>query len=239
MKRNNLIVLFALLCLLTTSCLEIPMGYTPYEGLQTIDSPSKKYNLTYSVDFLSDGDVSIGRASREKYIEWIKEYLEETGAFNVSYRDFSSKSNYHVHFLVHYSAISVGEGLLLGFYWGYTLTTLPSWVNMYLDVSAVVYLNGTPVCSPSTSEDIRVIVWLPFLPVSLVWNQWWAWTTQERKCCRFLINEILEKHEDLVLNPPKTQTSKVTTSSNTNTKSPPKTTATKTNDPGGDGKTNK
>ena len=204
MKRNSLIFLFGL-CLLTTGCLEIPMGYTPNEDLQTIDSITKKYSLTYSVDFMSDGDVSIGRASRERYIEWIKDYLEETGAFNVSYRDFSSKSNYHVHFLIHYSCLSVGDSVLLGYYLGTTLLAFPGWMNMYLDASAIVYLNGNPVCSPTTCEDIRVVVWLPFLPVGLVWNQWWAWTTQEKKCCRYLINEILTKHEDLVLNPPKTK----------------------------------
>ena len=205
-------------CLLTTGCLEIPMGYTPNEALQINDSFSKKYSLTYSVDFMSDGDVSFGRASRERYIEWIKDYLEETGAFNVSYRDFSSKSNYHVHFLIHYSCQSVGESLLLGYYFGFTFCTLPGWLNMYLDTSAVVYLNGNPVCSPTTSEDIRVVVWLPFLPVGLIWNQWWAWTTQEKKCCRFLINEIVEKHKDLVLDSPKTQSTK-TTSTSTKTSS--------------------
>lgn len=211
MKRNSLILLFAL-CLLTTGCLEIPMGYTPNEDLQTIDSAYKKYSLTYSVDFMSDGDVSFGRASRERYIEWIKDYLEETGAFNVSYRDFSSKSNYHVHFLIHYSCQSVGESLLLGYYLGFTFCAFPGWMNMYLDTSAIVYLNGKPVCSPTTSEDIRVVVWLPFLPAGLVWNQWWAWTTQEKKCCRYLINEILTKHEDLVLNPPKTNSVKTVSS---------------------------
>ena len=109
--------------------------------------------------------------------------------------------------------------MLLGYYLGFFFCALPGWMNMYLDASAIVYLNGNPVCSPTTSEDIRVIVWLPFLPVGLVWNQWWAWTTQEKKCCRFLINEVVKKNNDLVLNPPKTNPVK-TTSQKTTSKTP-------------------
>ena len=85
----------------------------------------------------------------------------------------------------------VNESAGLGFLMGYTLCTIPMWLNMYLDMSAILYLNGTPVHSPTTAEALRCYVWIPFLPVGLVWNQWWAWTTQEKKCYRYLINDVI------------------------------------------------
>ena len=38
--------------------------------VKDIDEEIKKYAITFSVDYLSDGDVSIGRASQEKYIDY-------------------------------------------------------------------------------------------------------------------------------------------------------------------------
>lgn len=189
----NIAIIFAL-----SGCLNTPMGYTPNVDLPEIHSRAK-YAITFSVDYLSDGDEIIGCASREKYIEWIKNYLSDCGEFStVSYKSFDRKSNYHIHFLVHYSCMPVDESAALGFLMGYTLFTIPMWVNMYLDTSAILYLNGKPIHSPATSEAIRCYVWLPFLPVGLVWNQWWVWTTQEKKSCRYLISEIVNyQHNNL------------------------------------------
>ena len=178
--------------LVLSGCLQIPLGYT-----RNVDFPtnykSKKYAITFSVDYLSDGDISIGRASQEKYIDWLKEDLQKSGAFStVTYRSFTQKSNYHIHFLIHYSCMPVNEAAALGFLMGHTLCAIPMWINMYLDTSAILYLNGIPVYSPTTTEALRCYVWVPFLPFGLVWNQWWAWTTQEKKCCRFLIKEIID-----------------------------------------------
>lgn len=95
----------------------------------------------------------------------------------------------------------VNEAAATGFLMGYTLFTIPMWINMYLDMSAILYLKDKPVYSSATSEKIRCYVWLPFLPIGLIWNQWWAWTTQERKCCRYLINRIIayEQNHKLIL----------------------------------------
>lgn len=184
---------FLLIVLCTLSgCLEIPMGYTPGTDL-IISKNIRKYDLTFSVDYLSDGDVSIGRASQTQYIEHFKEYLQESGAFaKVSYKNFSEKSKYHVHFVTHYSCMPVNEAIATGYLMGMTFCAIPMWVNMYLDMSAILYLNGKPVYSSATSENLRCYVWIPFLPAGLIWNQWWAWTTQEKKCCRYLVNSISE-----------------------------------------------
>lgn len=197
----NKIVLALAVCMAVSfcGCLEVPLGYTPETEIQPL-SHSKKYTVTYSVDYISDGDVSMGRANEAMYINWLGEYLQKTNAFSkVAYRNFTAKSNYHIHFLIHYSAMPVNEAAVTVFLMGYTLTAIPMWVNMYLDVSAIVYLNQKPVFSSATAEDVRCYVWLPFLPVGLVWNQFWVWTIQEKKVCRYLINEVVKYQTSLTL----------------------------------------
>ena len=191
----NKIMLFALsiisVCILA-GCLEIPLGYT-----HCVDFPqkyeNKKYSITFSVDYIAERDDVFGIATQEKYIDWLKDDLQKSGAFSsVTYKSFAQKSNYHIHFIFHYSCMPVNESAAMGFLMGYTCCAIPMWINMYLDSSAILYLNGNPIYSPATAENLRCYVWVPFLPVGLVWNQWWAWTTQEKKCYRYLINEIVD-----------------------------------------------
>ena len=175
-----------------TGCLQIPLNYTPEASLPEKNA-EKQYSITFSVDYLSDGYVSIGRASQEHYIKWLNEYLQKCGSFSsVTYKPFDQKSNYHLHFIAHYSCMPVNEAALLGFVMGYTMCTIPMMINMHLDTTAILYLNGSPIYSPATAETLRCYVWIPFLPVGMIWNQYWAWTTQETKCCRYLINEIVD-----------------------------------------------
>ena len=191
MNKICLIPLFAGVAFMLSGCLLVPMNYTDSVDLIPNDT-SKKYSITYSISYVSEGDTPIGHASREKYIAWINEYLRKSNDFSsVSYKPFDEKSNYHVHFIVHYF-IPLEKSVLGGVVSGASLGCIPSWLDMYLDTSAVLYLNGQPVCSPATSEVLRCYVWCPFLPAGVIWNLWWAWSTQERKCCSFLVNGIVQ-----------------------------------------------
>lgn len=183
----SLVSLFAL-----SGCLLIPQGYTE-DAVLSNQRGNKRYAVTFSVDYLSDGEVSVGRASQKQYIEWLKEDLRDSGAFSsVTYKPFAQKSNYHIHFLIHYSGMPMDEHDDFENVLGCTLGMIPMWYDTFLDASAILYLNGKPIHSPAASEALRCYVWLPFLPVGLVWNKWWAWTTQEKKCCRYLIHELSE-----------------------------------------------
>jgi hypothetical protein len=191
----NKIALFSL-CIISvfilSGCLQIPLGYTP-----SVDFPQKyknqKYAVTFSVDYIAERDDVFGLASKEKYIKWLKDDLQKSGAFSsVTYIPFSQKSNYHIHFLIHYSYMTAKESMTMGLLMGYTFLTIPMWQTMYLDMSAILYLNGSPIHSPTTAEALRCYVWAPFLPIGLVWNQWWAWTTQEKKCYRYLVKDLIE-----------------------------------------------
>lgn len=192
MNKIILLLVSVSLVIMFSGCLQIPLGYTPKSDFPT-NYDAKKYAVTFSIDYIAERDDVFGLATQEKYIDWLKEDLQKSGAFSsVTYKSFTQKSNYHIHFIFHYSYMTVKESATMGFLMGYTFCAIPMWMNMYLDSSAILYLNGNPIYSPATAENLRCYVWVPFLPVGLVWNQWWAWTTQEKKCYRYLINEIVD-----------------------------------------------
>lgn len=170
-------------------CLYVPQDYTPTQELVTDNAP--KYAVTYSIEYRKDGDLGEGCASLKKYQTWIEKMLLDTGSFSeVTYRDFSIKSNYHLHFMVHYSSLPYDESSSRGAAAGVTMAIIPVWIDLHLDLSAVTYLNQKIIAAPSTTETLRCYIWLPFLPAGIVWNPWLAWTRQEKKCCRYLINEV-------------------------------------------------
>ena len=191
MNKMFIIFLFSLLLLVLPGCLFVSLGYTPDSDLPD-NYTEKKYDVTFSVEYYNDRNDVFGLASQEQYITWIKQYLQETKAFrSVAYKPITQKSNYHINFIVHYSFMTVRESALLGYFCGLTGLAIPTYQTLYMDISTVLYLRNNPVYSPSTAEALRGYIWLPFLPVGLIWNQWWALTTQEKKCCRFLINEVV------------------------------------------------
>ena len=45
----------------------------------------------------------------------------------------------------------VNESAALGFFIGYTLSLIPTWQNMYIDLSAILMQNDKKIYSTSTS----------------------------------------------------------------------------------------
>ncbi len=193
MNKKIQVSLFCFLIILLQGCMIVPQGYTPSTSLLKHKNiaASSKYDVTFSVEYISDGDQSIGRASNVQIIEIIKEKLIDSNAFTqVSYVDLAGKSKYHIHFIVHYSMVSAGESAKHGLLIGYTFCTIPTWQSMPIDISAKIYLKDKVIHSIATAEVLRCYIWLPLLPVCLVWNNWWAWTTQEKKCVNYIVNDL-------------------------------------------------
>ena len=197
---NKIICLVLPLLLFTAGCLQVPLGYTPGDPLKKAAPGSPKYDVTYSVDYVADGGLGSGDgiASQAVLADHVRDHLKESGAFSrVEPRPFAEKSNYHIHFIAHYSTISHDEVQPIALLMGLSLCGIPVWITSSLDMSAILYLNQQPVYSPSASEGLRKFIWVGFLPVGLVWNSWWAWTTQEKKCIRFLVNRITDHQRTL------------------------------------------
>ena len=109
--------------ILSSGCLTVSGDYTPNEDIKTVNS--HKYSITYSVAYWSSQQGEDVKGFKETCERWIQDYLEESGAFNnVSQRDFSSKSNYHIHFRVHYS-YPFGDSIAVLYLGSLSLFTIP------------------------------------------------------------------------------------------------------------------
>lgn len=175
-----------------TGCITVPQNYTPSTKL-TKNTSLNRYDVSYSLSYASDGDESPGRASESRIREIIENKLKDCDYFSsVTYKNLTEKSRYHFHFIVHYSMCPVDESEAHGYFAGCTLFLIPTWQNMYLDVSAIILHNNKKIYSTSTSENLRCYIWLPLAPLGMIWNNWISWTVQEKKCINYLLNDITD-----------------------------------------------
>ena len=187
-KKTIFFTIFMGITVVFTGCLCVPQYYTPSVRLERNIS-SNKYDISFSLSYLSDGDESIGRASEARLKEIIENKLIDSGFFSsVTYRIPSEKTRYHVHFIAHYSMCPANESVAHGLFVFSTYYLIPSWQNMYLDLSAILMYDNKKIYSISTSENLRCYIWLPLTPICLIWNNWLAWTVQEKNCVNYLLN---------------------------------------------------
>ena len=177
-----------------SGCLMIPKDYTPRIELKScINTP--KYDLTFSVDFLSHGVRGNDQTGKQivlddqPMITFIRNELIKSNAFSsVTYREFSSKSNFHIHFIYHDSGIetiTIAITALSGM-----IVPSPG-LNLYLDLSALMYVNGKKVFSSAATELLQVWFGIPLIPAAILWNEEKAWRSQEKNCFNFLLNNML------------------------------------------------
>ena len=191
-KNCWLFAFFVLLVSIFTGCVTVPQYYTPSAKLAR-NLSSKQYDITFSLTYASDADESIGRAYEARLRAISEERLKKCGYFStVTYKNPAEKGRYHIHFIAHYSMCPVNESEALGFFIGYTLSLIPTWQNMYIDLSAILMQNDKKIYSTSTSENLRCYIWLPLAPFGLLWNNWLAWTVQEKNCVDYLLNNLTE-----------------------------------------------
>lgn len=187
--------LFSLGMLFLTGCLTLPRGYTPSAKLMK-NVTSQKYDVTYSLSYIADGDVAEGSASEAQLRKFIEKGLKNSGCFStVSYKNPGEMSGYHIHFIAHYSSLPVNEATIFDMTLGYTLFLIPCWQSTYLDLSAVLMYEKKKVHSCSTSEELRTYFWLPLAPLGVLWNDWIAWTVQEKNSINFVLNDLTSFQE--------------------------------------------
>ena len=181
----------ALLLLILTGCLQIPMGLVPDEAVPETLAGRKKGVLTFSVEQVIDGPfIGLdGIADHKVLVRQIREQLSNIGAFeSVEHTTFGRRGDLHIHFIAHYSTTLRREPAMILAIFG-----IPFRIPSYLDMTAIVYRKNKVISSPAISEGMHNYIWLVFLPASAVWNSWWAWTTQEKKCSRVLIGRMRKK----------------------------------------------
>ena len=189
-------VLCAAVILLTTlsACLQIPLEYMPNERLRAAAPGAKIREVTFSVEQVIDGPFGWfdGIATQKVLVGYIGNQLRKCRAFSkVTYKPFSLKSKYHIHFTAHYSAMPKEDSRLRHAVMLCSCFIIPVRLTSSLDMTAIVYWQDKAFYSPVATTGLQNYVWLGFLPVGLVWNNWWAWTQEEKKCSRLLVNRIL------------------------------------------------
>lgn len=195
---NNILASFltVVISLFLTGCISISQHYTPSTKLEK-NLSSNKYDISYSLSYIVDGTEIIGQASEPQLRKIIEEKLMQSGYFSsVTYKLPNEKSRYHIYFNAHYSACTEAENMEHALLVGYTLCVIPSWQNSYLDLSAILTYDNMKIYSISTSENMRCFIWLPLVPFGLIWNDWLAWRTQEKKCINYLLNNITNFQEN-------------------------------------------
>ena len=188
----------ALLLMTSASCLQIPVDYLPDEPLKKYTPSLSRPEVTFSVEQIIDGPFGRedGIATQKVLIQYIGNQLWKSGAFRkVAYKPFSARSHYHIHFIAHYSTLPRNESSLRYAIAAVSLFIVPIRLESDLDMTAIVYRKDKAVYAPAASAGLHNYMWLGFLPAGLVWNNWWAWTVQEKKCSRLLVNRIVQRKQ--------------------------------------------
>ena len=194
MNKISTVLCAAVLLALSSACLQLPLEYMPNERLKAAAPGSKIREVTYSVEQVIDGPFgwADGIATQKVLIGYIGNQLRKCRAFSkVTYKPFSSKSKYHIHFTAHYSAMPRDDVRLRQALMLCSFFIIPVRFASSLDMTAIVYWQDKAFYSPVATTGLQNYVWLGFLPVGMVWNNWWAWTQEEKKCSRLLVNRIL------------------------------------------------
>ena len=86
-NRTYFFILIYSSFLFLNGCVTVPQSYTPSTSLN-INTCHDKYDISYSLSYISDGDVSTGRASESRMREIIEKQLKQSNYFsNVTYKD--------------------------------------------------------------------------------------------------------------------------------------------------------
>ena len=193
----NKILLLFLLSFLLIGCVNLSKEYTPKE--EPLKYVGEKYSVSYSVDDYYKGlEVLSGRASTEEWKKKINDRLLSSGAFDsVLYKPSNMKSPYHIGFEIYGIGASPNDALWWGLLSGYSVFTIPISLDMYLDINAIVYLDGMPIYSICAAEKVVRTAWAPLVFLGIFWNDFVSWNYIEGKSLDYIINHILENQKQI------------------------------------------
>lgn len=188
--KNYIIII---LCVFLNGCAIFNFGYTPDENLNIYNNDENihKYNLSYSVYYFTNRFDIIGNSLEQNLTKRIGESLKQSNLYSkVINQSLESMSDYHVHFQIILQAPTVNDAVAVGLLSGYTLALIPVWETLTYDMSATLYHKKEKIYSISTAELLKCYIWLPFAPIGLIWNNWFAIQHVEEKEINYLINNL-------------------------------------------------
>ena len=187
-----------------SGCFLYDCGYTRNDDAAIYKTDqSNKMPISYSLKFNTcfPANDAPGSPTLKSVKAKIEESLKETGLFSeVLYGDKDDKG-YHIAFTYNDSGFSHDEAYARAFVYAYTFFMIPIPENYSADISAVVYLEGSPIWSVAHTEKCRIIVCWYALPAGLIFNYWSVWRSIEYNIVRSTINDFTKEHIRRYLDP--------------------------------------
>ena len=177
---------------LSIGCVSFRSGTLPEISKEEIKIKRhyRKRDVSFSVSYYQQvgGDIII---SEKKLKDTIKDSFQKSGLFNRIYSTpFSGKSKYHYHFDFKMTGTSYEDQFAKGMIAGYTLLTIPTWNNFYIDITMYLFVDGKEVYSVTTADRVTDLVWLPFAITWIFANHATMGSHIRKHSLKYFINEI-------------------------------------------------
>lgn len=189
-------VALLLVLTLSTGCISFRSGsLPPIAKLDTeIEAHYVKRDVSFSVSYYQQvGDEII--ISKKQLQDTIKKSFQKSQLFNRIYlTTFSDKSNYHYHFDLKITGTSPVDQYNIGLSSGYTLLTIPFWMNFYIDTTMYLFVDGKEVYSATTTDRVTDLIWLPLVVTWIFANHATMGSYIRKHSLEYFINEIKQNH---------------------------------------------
>lgn len=177
---------------MSTGCVSFRSGSLPVIPKEEIKTktPYSKRDVSFSISYYQQVGSEI-IISEKKLKDTIKNSFQESGLFNRIYStSFSGKSKYHYHFDFKMTGTSYEDQQANGLIAGYTLLTIPTWNNFYIDITMYLFVDGKEVFSITTADRVTDLVWLPFAITWIFANHATMGAYIRKHSLKYFINEI-------------------------------------------------
>lgn len=189
--KSFILFLVSLLC---TACATYTGGYIPKTPAKTEMprlAPAEKRDVSFSVSYYQEvGDEII--ISEKSFNKSVKTFFEKSNLFRRAYAvPLDNKSNYHYHFDIKITGVSPKDQSAYGFLSGYTLTTIPIWLNFYVDTTMYIFIDDKEVFSATTTEKVTDFVWLPLAAAWPFFNHATIGSKIKKRTLQYFTQEII------------------------------------------------
>ncbi|MCQ2966174.1 MAG: hypothetical protein MJ250_05505 [Alphaproteobacteria bacterium] len=185
--KKIIVSLIMVFCL--CSCCLIPVGYVPSKEVNIKElSVDEKKEITYSVSFYDGTSDEFGE-QENKFITDIKEHLKNSQLFKKIKQTNELSNELHYHFDIH---ITQENADAQSFISGLTLGIIPVWIGIHFDINMSVFKNKKEIYTKYLYEQIKYVIWLPFIISAPIWNQSVATYFMRDKILNYYMNEIIE-----------------------------------------------
>lgn len=193
----NKLFFLLMLALFLTGCATIGTSDIPdYPAYKKTDIPkSDRQDVTFSVDFIQEVTSSHREiiVNQQDIADKIKQTFKQSKLFRRVYYVPPEKAGpYHYHFNVVMTGTDYSSQLGLLMLGGYTLTTVPVWMNFNVDITMHLIVDNQEVYSVTAPQKVKDIIWIGFIAAWPVLNHATIGNHVENNAIEYFISEIIQ-----------------------------------------------